>query len=384
MTSSAYGGFWSYVHKDDKADNGRVQELAKDVREQFEMLTGETIELFLDRDALEWGDDWESKIDESLATVAFFIPVMTPRYFESPQCRREVQFFARRAENLGLKELVLPLLYVSVPKLDEDEPNDELVELLKKFQWEDWRDLRFEERSSKEYRQAVSRLAERLVAANHLAEKPDVVYAAVRLDQQVESDLDDELGLVDHLARAEEALPSWTETLTSIGRQIEIIGQLMQDGADEIQKRNRKAKGFAHRLLIARQLSNQLKDPTDEISGLSNRFVSEMHHVDSGFRAIISHAPSEIETNPDALEEYCSFFETVRHLSASADAGLASLGGMVDSISSIEGLSRDMRPVLRKLRSALTVLVEAQGVTGSWVSLIAESGVDCSEFKHEG
>lgn len=88
-------GFWSYVHADDEAEGGRIACLARDVSSQFEMLTGDTLELFLDRDAIKWGDDWKNKVDSSLASVAFFIPVLTPRYFKSPECRRELQFFAR-------------------------------------------------------------------------------------------------------------------------------------------------------------------------------------------------------------------------------------------------------------------------------------------------
>jgi hypothetical protein len=72
-------GFWSYVHRDDYAEGDRISQLARDVVAQFEMLTGETIELFLDKDSIEWGEVWRVKINESLASVAFFIPVMTPR-----------------------------------------------------------------------------------------------------------------------------------------------------------------------------------------------------------------------------------------------------------------------------------------------------------------
>jgi hypothetical protein len=61
-------GFWSYVHADDDADGGRVSRLAQDVAAQFEMLTGEKIGLFLDRDDITWGEDWRSKIDESLSS----------------------------------------------------------------------------------------------------------------------------------------------------------------------------------------------------------------------------------------------------------------------------------------------------------------------------
>jgi predicted transcriptional regulator len=59
-------GFLSYVHADDDAENGRIVRLARDVQSQFEMLTGEAISLFLDKDAIEWGDDWRAKIDSGL------------------------------------------------------------------------------------------------------------------------------------------------------------------------------------------------------------------------------------------------------------------------------------------------------------------------------
>ena len=43
-------GFWSYVHADDQAEGERISRLARDVADQFEMLTGEPLALFLDRD----------------------------------------------------------------------------------------------------------------------------------------------------------------------------------------------------------------------------------------------------------------------------------------------------------------------------------------------
>jgi len=60
-------GFWSYVHADDQSDGERISHLARDVVNQFQMLTGETISLFLDKDALAWGDNWHDKIDTSLS-----------------------------------------------------------------------------------------------------------------------------------------------------------------------------------------------------------------------------------------------------------------------------------------------------------------------------
>ena len=375
MSSSK--GFWSYVHKDDEADQGRICCLAHDVAEQFEMLTGESIELLVDKDALKWGDNWKDKIDASLASVAFFIPVLTPRYLMSPECRRELQFFARRAENLGIKELVLPLYYVRVPALEAEVPDDDLVVLLKAFQWEDWRELRHEDRASKAYRQAVSRLADRLVVANRHAEDTDLVVAARRLEQVAEQEAD-EPGFIDRLARAEEVMPSWSETLTAIGREIETIGKVMHDATADVQRGDRHGKGFSHRLLIARRLAEQLRDPTDKISSFGNQFASQLHDVDSGIRVMIARAPAEVRQDPGAKTQICEFFEAVRKLSHSAREGLTSTQEMSDAIVPIEKMSRDLRPVLRKLRQGLTAMAEAREVTDSWVQLIDDSGVDCT------
>ena len=36
---SNFKGFWSYVHADDQAESERITRLARDVKEQFQMLT---------------------------------------------------------------------------------------------------------------------------------------------------------------------------------------------------------------------------------------------------------------------------------------------------------------------------------------------------------
>ena len=60
-------GFWSYVHADDNAEGERISRLARDVVAQFEMLTGERLELFLDKDAIKWGEVWRDRVDTPLA-----------------------------------------------------------------------------------------------------------------------------------------------------------------------------------------------------------------------------------------------------------------------------------------------------------------------------
>jgi hypothetical protein len=83
-------GFWSYVRQDDEGDHGRILALANDLREQYRMQTAEELELFVDRESIEWGEAWKERIDTAIAGTTFFIPIITPSYLRSPECRREL------------------------------------------------------------------------------------------------------------------------------------------------------------------------------------------------------------------------------------------------------------------------------------------------------
>jgi len=371
-------GFWSYVHADDQADGKRVTRLARDVVDQFQMLTGESISLFLDKDSFTWGDDWHSKIDSSLSSVAFFIPVMTPRYFMSPECRRELQFFARRATELGIKELILPLHYVEVAALHDDSTNDELVTLVRTFQWEDWRELRFSEVSSEAYRRGVARLASRLVEANKQAEKTALVVTTP-VEESLK-DGDDELpGNIDILANYEEKLQKLPETLKAITSDIQQIVQIMRDSTSDIERANKQGQGFSARLIVARQTATKLSDPTERIWSLSNEFASQIHDVDAGIRIIVENAPTEIKGNPESKVHFCNFFQNVRGMSSASEEAIQSTQKMMTASEPLEKMSRDLRPVLRRLKQGLTNLIEASGVSKGWVQLIEGTGIVCED-----
>lgn len=369
-------GFWSYVHADDEADGGRIAHLVKDLQNQYEMLTGETLSVFFDKDALQWGENWRAKIDDNLASVAFFIPVLTPRYFMSPECRGELQFFARRATKIGIKDLVLPLYYVTVQAIEDRTDADDLIKLVCTFQWEDWRNLRFSDFSSEGYRMGVSRLATRLVEANRRSEETTLAVLP-QSDDVLEGITDESPGFLDKLANAEENLLKWPETLERISRNVGLIGEIMQGSTDDIQSANLHGKGFAARLKIVRHTEQQLREPTEQIWSLSNEFESQLHGVDEGIRIIIEQAPVEIMDNPDTKGNFCDFFRKIRELTNIALDAQGSIRQMINATEPLGKMSRDLRPVLRRLRHGLTILVEAINVTNDWVHLIDSSGIDC-------
>ncbi len=369
-------GFWSYVQSDDLAEAGRIRRLAEDIAAQYEMATGEPLQLFLDQISLKWGDDWRKRVDGFLESAAFFIPVITPRYFMSRECRREFRNFVERSEALGISELILPLYYMNVQALNSDSSDDDLVDLVRRFQWMDWRDLRFKAIETEDYRRALSAVVDRLVAANKQIENKS---QAVQPHEGRPEPADDEApGTIDRLASIQEVMPRWNDTIRAMAGDIECVGEAMQGASDKMANRPASPKEFIYRRAVARRLAQELQAPSDRIYERSREFASQIHQVDAGVRTLLEIGEQEtLKGGATEREALCSFFKSMRGLASSVVSGKMAVKGMVDGLASMEGLSRDLRPVFRHLSKGLTVFVEASDVTDGWVNIIERSKVEC-------
>ena len=281
-------GFWSYVHDDDEAEGGLIEILAHDVAKQFGLMTGENIDLFFDKDVIEWGDHWREKIDSSLASVAFIIPVLTPRFFMSEECRRELQYFIQVAAEHGVRGLILPLIYCGYLS-DEDT----LKKSINEIQHEDWRDIRLLDVTTEGYRQGVAHLASRLVEAYQQTENKPTT--AKIIDAATEINDDEKPGFMDSLASAEEEMAKLPDTLNLIKPEIEDIGQIMTETASEIKRADSQGSGFSGRLVITKRLASRLDGPIDRIWLQSNEYASHLHAVDIGYVILINRVLAEIK-----------------------------------------------------------------------------------------
>jgi hypothetical protein len=195
--------FWSYSHEDAELDGGQILTLANRLRDEFALITGDTLDLFVDRDAIEWGDEWEKRIENALRQTTFFIPVITPRYFARPVCRMELLTFVGHAESLGVSELVLPILYVGVPDLREDNA-DEAKAIVARTQYVDWTSLRIAGPESKEYRKALNSLARRLADLSATVAQRQLERETASVEEEEEPP-----GLIELVEQINALLPEW-------------------------------------------------------------------------------------------------------------------------------------------------------------------------------
>ena len=153
--------FLSYVRSDDDHDEGRITAFRKRLEGEVRMQSGETFEIFQDRNDIAWGQNWEERINTSLSDVSFLIPVVTPSFFKSPACRNEFRVFTLKENTLGINRLILPLYYVSCDELGDayKKGSDEFADIVRSRNWTDWRPFRFKPLNDENVASAVADLA---------------------------------------------------------------------------------------------------------------------------------------------------------------------------------------------------------------------------------
>lgn len=374
IQSAPRQGFWSYVVDDDAADQGRIKQLAEDVRAEYEAATGEPVSLFLDATNLEWGDDWRQRIDEALESAAFFIPVITPRFFQSKECRRELRRFLERAELLGVKELLLPIYYRTVKALEgefpESHPDPELLRAIRDTQRIDWRELRFKDRASEDYRRAVADVVARLVAAWERIESasvdvPEPTLPPIAPENRTAED--DEPGDLDLLADLEQSMEGWNESLTLLNRGQEESTAAMGAATNRINE----SSSSRDRQHIIRQLASELEAPTQQLIDASQQMAVHVRTADPGAQFLFAKAAELIETgSPEQQEMAKTLFATTRKMGAASAKMNASVSELLGVMRTTSKLSRHLRPVLRRQEQAYTVAIEAGEVIQGWVALI--------------
>lgn len=242
-------GFWSYSHDDNERDGQAILRLAARIQAEYALVTGETLTLFVDRNDISWGDEWRRRIGIALAETTFFIPVITPLYFKRQECRNELLSFVGQAQSLNAIELVMPILYVEVPGLTEDNP-DEACALVARMQYADWRKLRLCAEDSAEYRQGVNSLALRLAEISRQYEQSDT--------QQIDGDSEaDEEGIIDLLGAIEQKLPGWEEVVDNGNTAFQQATAITNLYAERLKKLERQGQGRGGAALtVLRGLAN--------------------------------------------------------------------------------------------------------------------------------
>jgi formylglycine-generating enzyme required for sulfatase activity len=162
--------FFSYTRSDDTYEDGALSTLRERLEKALRFSSGEAFDIFQDVEDIKLGQDIRQRIETSLDATMVFVPIITPSYLKSTWCREELECFLKREQQLGRRDLILPIYYQQVPALEgarqgpqaANTATDPLVRELAPRLSVDWRKLRRKEPESREVRMAVEDIAERI------------------------------------------------------------------------------------------------------------------------------------------------------------------------------------------------------------------------------
>ncbi|MBK8209970.1 MAG: toll/interleukin-1 receptor domain-containing protein [Rhodospirillales bacterium] len=158
-------GFLSYVWEDDEANDKQITALCRHrLSKEIGGLLGYDFPIFHDRSDVTWGQAWRERIDAALEAATFLFPILTPRFFRSDECRRELLQFLHTKNSSGRTCVVMPIYFITVPELDNktSRKTDDVMNTLASIQRVDWRDLRHEALDSSLVRKTITRCAEQV------------------------------------------------------------------------------------------------------------------------------------------------------------------------------------------------------------------------------
>lgn len=323
MSVISANGFFSYAHADDV--QGKLKTIRDSLCEEYAALTGDSLNLFFDRKGLGWGDKWEEALESGIDQAFFFIPVLSPRYFQSVFCQKELRQFLARVRGDSVRErLVLPILYIDI-RPSFVNIDSEMREEILSYQYEDWTKLRFVSPESEEYQKAINRMVTRIISENEtlssfVTDKDYSEGSATTLERQNSTsgicdenapEFDDGQWLDDLVGITDES-KALSDYLVRATNEIREIGNIFSAGTDRISKLNKQTAKPKDLLSITKAVATQLDPVAKSYEEIINGMSDSVYRMDSSVRRYIpyvisnQHYSEEIKGQElDSLRSLC-------------------------------------------------------------------------------
>lgn len=393
MTGTSPAAFWSYAHRDDEQDDGRILRLAKRIEDEFSLLTGSDLNIYVDRNDNRWGQVWRERIDSALQDTTFFIPIITPRYFTRPECRGELMKFAAAARSLGVVELILPIRYSVVRDFTESN-TDDAIALVSQMQYADWRELRLSDEQSEGYRRAINELSTRLAELSEsVGSRPAALPATSGhgttpgpVDDPGSSDLyedPDAPGLFDLLADFEPAMDRVAAVLREVPEIMRSFTSPTEDATAGLKEVNRQKKPFAARIVIFRKLAEELDSPSREMESVGKRYTAELLAADPAVRAFIAVGKDLSASVEDEASRQSGqgALDSVRGAVQASRENLQAMQRLANTVRKNVRMSRDLRPAMLRIETGLRGLIDAQAILEDWDRLLGDDEDNSSAIR---
>ncbi|MET9000890.1 toll/interleukin-1 receptor domain-containing protein [Amycolatopsis sp. NPDC004169] len=335
--------FLSFTHEDDSFLNF-VTPLKASLEQFCASAHGRKIEVFVDRESIGWGEDWRTRIQDGINAAMVFIPVISMNYFyESSACREELTAFYAKANELGLTQLILPLIVLGKNLITENS-DDANIRIIEKLQYIDIEEAVLAGAGTAEWRRMMAVVAGKLIKAIQSAE------SRLAEMQKTESPIP----AADAPDEDTPGLQEYVERLTEVGgileQQLGSITVSLHALAAEMQQATADMEGQTQDFIKERvaRTAETVKPLSVNIQQVGTAFEATIAETDSIMRSYMqlmtSHGSPEMVAQ--AGKEYAEFVEMLGELEEVETA----ITTFLDQIRPVEVINAPLRAAIRPLR----------------------------------
>jgi hypothetical protein len=359
----AIRAFLSYARADDE-EFCFVEPLKRKLAALVKVKSGRTLEIFVDRDSIGWGETWRDRLAEEVEAAMIFLPLLSATYLDRPACREEFLAFHSKAQTLGVTDLLLPILLFKSPVFGPD-AQDEIAQIAEARQHKCIEDGLMAGPDSSTWLVTMKDLAESLLEAVAKAEASLAALNGDRgsgggtaLGSQGSVDSDETPGLAELMLELEPTVEAMSEAAGRLPRAFDDLGSAVS--LDPVPE-NASAKQYQTWAIRA---ASRLRAPAAEIESAGKDLFTQIKRFDEllqGFRTIFDQIDDE--NIRDQLEsgygELLGQFQQIEDVEPTIEE-------LLNSLRPAELMSVPLRKALAPARRGITLIRDSLALIRSW------------------
>ncbi|MFI7586778.1 toll/interleukin-1 receptor domain-containing protein [Spongisporangium articulatum] len=358
--------FLSYSRGDDEQFRF-VDPLINGLKAFVHIKSGRTIDIFVDRESIGWGEDWQQAISRSVDAATVFLPIVTANYLRRPHCREEFLDFIAKAQVMGVTELLLPIVPFSSAVISVDS-QDEIAAHTAKTQYHLLESAILKGYHSPEWMTEMSGLADDLLTA--------VAQAEVRLASATKTDIEETaLGLAGREVSAAEDGQAFVELTSALNQNIEAmaehatrVGPHFEDLAEAANSLAAPSNPTpAQAQMWATNVARQLTGPSKSIEADGIAMYKAAMEATRNLEALrtLAQEYADTEFGPGISEGVGGLLDQLENLTEVE----SSMNELLTSMRQLEAFSMPVRKAVAPLRRGVTAVRDTIRLTAGWDSL---------------
>jgi hypothetical protein len=293
-----------------------------------------------------------------------FIPVISLQYFDRQACRAELQAFHAAAKQLGVTELLLPLVVFGRNQITSTS-DDALIRSVEELQHLDIQDAVLSGPGSREWRTTMLEVARKLIAAVEHAEKAIQDRDSTRMPSTGHAPAeigDGEPGLYELDSRMAAAMPKFMAHAEGLTQNLNALAEIVSPHAQRIQ-------GASPEVIrgVAADLATDIEETALNIQRAGADMETVISAVDADIRryfALVMDFGSD-EMKASMRGEVASLADQFAQFRGVQTV----MSDFIAQIQPVEVLSAPLRRSLRPLRTGVNSIQVALSTMESWTQL---------------